>query len=239
MAVVEAIRKHVAGGGDQAEFLGRYFKDIREWGGIQTAINEGIRGGGFQRAQAEAAGITAETARQQTREYLASEEGVAQRDKGEIIATQRERASKYAYLCHIQRQATQALIASGKLEEGEGIVQAILTGKGMEAFQGDLKEQEVRRETARMLTEQLRSFAGGREYLRYRQTTGDQYYNLMESRWVSKTERIEPTPNEGKLAEAANELKRLRELAERQRDKQESAPLVRPAMPASRTRMGG
>lgn len=228
IAVDKAVKAHVAGGGDQGEFLSKYFKDIREWGAVSTAINEGIRGGGFQRIQGEMAGVNAETARKETIDYLGSEEGRTAKDKSEEIAITRERSAYYNELRHMQREARHAIITGGELEIPEGQVESFLTRRGEEWGQGGRFEQTERAEVGRMLRERLSGSREGRKWL------FDHSGGAVKGLRGTERERAEVAgkaifnraTDEKTLADAANALKRIADQAERQR----AMPNARPPM---------
>ena len=228
LAVDNAVKQHVAAGGDEGQFLSKYFQDIREWGGISTAINEGIRGGGFQRAQQEAASVNAETARQATIAYQQGQEGRAARDRSEVLAIQRESASKYAELRHIEMESRKAVLVGGELEVPENMVESFLTqGYGAILGQGSRQEQEERAETGRMIQERLMRSPEGWKYLeskgvRYSAITGEP-----SQLFGRETPRHE-------LMEAANELKRIRQLQEQQHQGPRPPMVAQPPNPPGR-----
>jgi hypothetical protein len=211
------VKEATAAGQDQGQFLSKYFKDIREWGGISTAINEGIRVEGFQRAQQEAEGVNAETVDRERHKYLAGQEGRAARDRARETAIARERAGRYAELRHWQSKARKSLVSSGDLEIPEGMVETFLTKGGAAFGQGLREEQEERALVAKDLRERLSGAAQGRVWL----DRDSHALQLACSRTVP----------EATLAAAANELKRIREMMERQekeRGQRQQPPISAP-----------
>lgn len=218
-AVDKAVKAHVAKGGDQGEFLSKYFKDIRDWGGMQTAINEGIRGGGFRRAENEAAGVNAETARKETVRYLGSEEGRAAKDRSEETAVGHERAAHYVGLRHMQSEARKALISSGRMELPEGMVDSFLTRRGEAWAQGGRFEQEERAEVGRMLRERLLGSHEGRRWLiDHGGPAGAGWYQATERQRAERSGQAifnRATP-ENTLGDAAALLDRIQKTLEHQ-----------------------
>lgn len=234
LAIDEALKRHTAAGGDQGEFLSKYFKDIREWGGAQTYINEGIRGGGFLRSAAEAASVNEVTAAAETNRFKQSQEGRAATDRSEEIAIARERAGKYVELRHIQSEARKAIVTGGEMEIPEAAVGAFLTRTGEAWNLGGRFEQAERAETARMLRERLVSSHEGRQWLIEHNASTAQAARFMPPK-TEEAERsmagvasgmINSSASERLLADAANSLRRIEEHQSKQ-----AAPPLNNAMP--------
>ena len=205
-------QEHVAGGGKEGEFIQKYFPEIREWGAVKTALNEGIRGGGFQRAQAEAASVDSGTADAETRQYKGGREGVAARQRSELLATDRERAAQYEPLKQRQRDAAIALHGSGELEMPENVMNAMLTGSGSMVGMGDREKQQVNKLTATNLNQGLMGYGEGRQYL------SDKYGHdrMGGGRDIGAISGSAP---EHEMAEAARLLERLAKAAEATRER--------------------
>jgi hypothetical protein len=201
-AIDKAVAENREKGGDEGAFLSKYFQDVREWGGARTAINEGIRQGGFARSEAEAQSVGAETAEAEQKKYLGGQEGRAASDRSELIRTQRERAGKYVELRHMQSEATRALVGSGELEVPEDMWNAIQSGAEASFGHGSREEQQVRKLTASNLNMGLSGYSKGREYLAEKGSLGG-------------------ASDEARLGEAANLLRDLRDEARKTRELQE------------------
>ena len=244
-AIDKAVRAPTAGGGDQGEFLSKYFKDIREWGAIQTALNEGIRGGAFQRAEQEAAGVDAGTVRSEIARHKRSQEGRAAMDRSNEVAAMRERAGNYVELRHIQSEVRQAQVASGDLEVPEGMIGAYMTGGyGAVYGMGSRQEQEERAGGGRVKREGLLNSRAGRRWLIEHNPEAARIErkfpssNMNEERQradFASRNLFNRATDEKTLADAANELKRIREIqekklqaAERARNQQAAPPLAPP-----------
>ena len=176
-AVGRASAAATAHGEDEGAFLESHgFAEIRQYGGIQTAINAGVRGGAVQPRPREMTGVdaatgrrvgpgvTAQTLRQSGADYLHSQEGGAVSRRGQILAAQRERAGRYAELQRIRREESIAQQSSGELERGEGI----LGGLGTMAVGAWMQEDRAALENRAMVSGALRDLkqsARGRAYL--------------------------------------------------------------------------
>lgn len=191
----KAAAANKAAGGDEGEFLSRYFQDVREWGAARVALNEGLRQGGFARSAAEASTVGAGTAAGQSREYLGGQEGVAAAGRSRLLGTNREQAGKYAPLRQLQMEALTQLVSSGDLEMPENAMNAILTGAS--SFQqGSREESETRALVGHNLRNRLGGYREGREYL--------------------QGHSFDRSTAEKDLADAARLLKRLADAAEKQ-----------------------
>lgn len=165
-AVDSASQKYAAGGGDEGEFLSRYFKDIRTFGGVRTAINAGVRGKGFERVYAEMNGVSGDTIDSAIANYLLSEEGMTQRQESSVAAAEREQASRQVPYQRTRRTAREALISSGELGRDEGLIGSLLTGAAEAAGYGTREEQELRKIVGQTIYGKLSTIPGGREYMR-------------------------------------------------------------------------
>jgi hypothetical protein len=214
-------QQHVAGGGKEGEFIQKYFPEIREWGAVKTALNEGLRGGGFQRAQDEAASVNETTAQAETVRYQGGREGIAARQRSELQATDRERAGKYEALRQIQRDQAIALHGSGELELPENVMNSILTGSGSLTGMGGRDLQQVNKLTATRLNQGLEGYAEGRQYLVDK-------YGTDKMGGGREPGKIRDTTPEAQMAEAARLLERLANAAEARRNNPAPTPLVNP-----------
>lgn len=226
-AIDQAVQKHVAAGGDQGEFLSKYFQDIREWGGISTAINEGLHGGAFQRAAAEAATVNAQTAEAATQKYRQDQEGRAAIDRAEEIAAARENSGRYVELRHIQSEARKAILAGREMEIPEGMMDAFLTRKGEEWKQGGRFEQAERRTVGHILRQKLLMSHEGRRWLIEHNPdakksdeiwpTNDPNVERRRAEFASEGDQIFGTTTpEHLLADAANTLRKIHDNQQRQ-----------------------
>lgn len=158
-------QEHVAGGGKENEFIQKYFPEIREFGGVRTALDEGIRGGGFKRAQVEAASVNADTVRSDIRGYKGSVEGKSAGARSQIVADERQNASFYEPLKQIQREQEALLLQSHELERPESWAESIMTKEGQIGGWGDRKEQQIRKRTAYDIDSRLMMSGEGRQWL--------------------------------------------------------------------------
>lgn len=165
-AVDKASQAYAAGGGDEGEFLSKYFKDIRTFGGVRTAINAGVRGKGFDRVYAEMKKVDEATVNDDIRAYLLSEEGTTQRQESSIAAAEREQASRQVPYQKLRRTARESIISSGELGRDEGWIGSILTRAGEMAGQGTREEQETKKLVGNVLYDKLSRVSGGREYMK-------------------------------------------------------------------------
>jgi hypothetical protein len=155
-AIDQALVSAQGRGEEESIFLGKYFTDIREWGGARVAVAEGLREGGFARAAAEAESVGAGTAEAESRAYLGGQTGRAATDRMKVLEAQRLRAGHYVELKHLQQEALQSLVSTGQLEVPEDVMHAILTGEGAMFGQGTREDQEVRRLVAANILTKMR-----------------------------------------------------------------------------------
>jgi hypothetical protein len=156
---------HVAAGGKENEVYQKYFPEIREFGAIRTAVNEGIRGGGFQRAMAEAESIDAGTVKRDIAEYRGGEEGVSARGRSQEIAEKRQNASFYVPLRRIQQEQRNLMLQSHELEQTETPGEAFMTWQAEKRGYGTREEQQLKKRTAYDLNTKLMATKQGREWL--------------------------------------------------------------------------
>lgn len=163
-AVNTAADAHVAGGGDEGMFLDEFFKDSREWRGIRSMLNAGIRGGAFARADAQMAGVDDQTVTAVGDEYKNSQMGRFQTRKSDLTASERDRAEKFARMREIELEEKKNLTDSGDLERPEGPVGwAVRAAKG--AFgAGDRESQLMTARMGNRLKDQLLATPEGTAY---------------------------------------------------------------------------
>jgi hypothetical protein len=156
-----------ARGEDEGEFLSAHgFAEIRQYGGIRTALNSGLRGGGFERARREAGDRMemAERLRSEFRSYVdSSEEGGYTSDKAALQAAQLGRAAREQEWQKFKRRAAVAVASSGEIESSESDINAFITGHGGSGM--SRAQQEAHAEAARQLHMALEGSEAGRRYL--------------------------------------------------------------------------
>ena len=248
-AVQRAADKATAAGQDEGEFLTQHgFGEIRQYGGLRTALDSGLRGGGFARARAEADRVNAGTLEADRQSYLAGQEGGSQRDRGLVEAARLERANRYAALQRYRRQAELSVEGSGELEQGEGLG-AVATYFGRRWGMGDRREQEVRAETGRLIDQRLRNFRGfpgaNEQAQRF---LDEQVPAAIGPGTVRREQRITGRfASDDEMAKAANFLEQLVEQGKREEQRRaaeaKNAPpaagvTVRQPRPAGRMGMG-
>jgi hypothetical protein len=206
----------------------------------RTTLDSGLRGGTFTRVQVGAATMNPETARRATAEYLAGREGQARRDATQGRAGELEHANRYAALQHFKCQAELGVVGSGELETSERFVNPWIMVGGQALGRGDRKELEIRAETACLLREGLSSNRAGRQFPNRPLTEGKRAaYGSVGPATESGATCMGGlllgcrTPDE-LLATCANELVRLRQLAEQDRERREWAAAPSLSAPAPR-----
>lgn len=193
-----------AAGGDEGEFLSKYFKDIRQFGAVRTALNAGTRGGGFARSERDMAKVSEEAINRDIQDYLAGEEGQAQSANSRETQARLEQASSPGALMlqAARKRASTSLEASGDLNRPEGLFGSIFTATG----RGSRKEQEETALVGTELRQRLEGYKGGREYLAQQDSMlGGSLMNPMSAVTGLGTRG---TP-ESKLVEAFNKLAEL------------------------------
>jgi len=226
-AVEQAAGRFTAGGGDEGEFLSKYFKDIREFGSIRTALNAGVRGKGFGRVYAEMAGVTPAMIDAERADYLLGQEGMTQSQQSSIAAAERERASRQVPYQRLRRTAEESVISSGVLEQPGDLFESIANSiSGL-----DRKEQEIRKLVGGQLADELRRLPGGSEW--------------MQSRGVDPLQSLGVgglgggNASEGTLIDAAAAAQSLKEAANALHAAAKATqPPVPPAAPAAPARIG-
>jgi hypothetical protein len=222
-------QEHVAKGGKEGEFIQKYFPEIREFGAVRTALNEGIRGGGFQRAQAEAASVDAGTADAATKAYMGGEVGVRNRQNSALLAEKRQNAAFYEPLKQVQRDQLLLMEQSHELEIPEGMVDAFMTGKGEAHYQGTRAEQQLRKRTAYDIDSRLMNSEKGKRWL-------TQQFGHDKLGGGREQGHLAPNADERTMAQAAQILKQIHaesikanRLAEARNDRLANpAPLAHP-----------
>jgi hypothetical protein len=241
-------QEHVAKGGKENEFIQKYFPEIREFGAVRTALDEGIRGGGFKRAMAEAESVNADTVRSDAKGYLGSEEGVAANQRSRQLGEERQNASYYAPLNRIKREQTILMRQSHELEKPETVGEAIMTHYGELRGYGNREEQQLRKRTAYDLTSQLQLTKQGREYL-------SQQFGYDKTGGGRTEGKVSPDSDERTMGAAAQKLAEIKQElmhanqqrahANQQRDQAQRnrvdhpIPLVRAPQDRGGVRMGG
>jgi hypothetical protein len=207
---------HVAAGGKENEIFQKYFPEIREFGAVRTAVNEGIRGGGFQRAMAEAESIDAGTVKRDIADYRGGEEGVAANQRSRDLAESRQNASYYAPLKRIQREQAILMKQSHELEQAESPGDAFLTRLAELRGYGTREEQQLKKRTAYDLTSQLRLTKQGREYL-------SQQFGEHKMGGGRGEGRVAPDADERTMGAAAQKLQEIHQALERGNHQREHA----------------
>jgi hypothetical protein len=226
MQQVRAVEKSAsavgAAGGDEGEFLSNYFKDIRQFGAVRTALG-GVRGKSPEMIQAEMAGVNEGTVNADILGYRTGEEGRAQAAASRETQAKLEQASNPGRLLvqEMRARASTSLEASGELNKGEGLG-AILTNAGRMWGLGDRKAQEETALVGAELRQRLEGYAGGRKYLRA---------NDLEGTMTGLGSRMTP---ESTLIEVANVLAQFRDAAKAIKEggdaiKQAKPPVAAPA----------
>jgi hypothetical protein len=152
---VAAVGKAAEASGDEGQFLSEYFTDIREFGGIRTALSAGIRGQGFARVDAEMAGVTDDTINADIAAYKSSEEGAKQIQESSIQRAQLEAGSRGVSLAAIRRRAQETIISSRVKDTPElpwdGLSTLIKQGMGAGNRAEQLETQLIGAELAQRL----------------------------------------------------------------------------------------
>jgi hypothetical protein len=231
---LDAVKKAMEASPNEDDFLDKYFPEIRQYGGSKTAIEAGIRGGAFARARKEA-GLGEPGAREkfakkvqdEAEGYRKSELGTDEAQNAEIIRAQREQAAKGVALRRFRKEAEIAVEGSGELKHGEGIYGAIVTGIGEHVYgMGDRRQQEINKITGENIRQGLQGYQAGREFLEQPTSPGSNVSNEGALKFARMT-------NETTLERCANELVKLRQIAEADRTQREKAEAVKakPAIP--------
>lgn len=216
-------QEHVKAGGKEGEFIAKYFPEIREWGAVKTALNEGLRGGGFQRAMAEAETVNAETADAETKIYKSGREGVAASQRSRLLAEKRQNASFYEPLKQVQREQLILMEQSHELESPESVIDAIMTGRAETNGLGNREQQQLKKRTAYDLNSRLQMSKQGREWL-------TQEFGRDKMGGGREPGVLAPDASDRDMARAAQMLEKIAQQNERARNQHvdRPVPLVNP-----------
>lgn len=172
-AINSAAEAHVSAGGDEGQFLDRFFTDSREWRGIRGMLNAGIRGGGFARNQAQVDSVGADTVAAANQDYLGGEQGRFQTRESELAAAQRARASKFVRLREIELEERRKLADSGELERPQGPIERTTSTFKWLFNAGDREQQLLTSRMGQRLQDELMKTDEGVAYGRSHHLFGD------------------------------------------------------------------
>jgi hypothetical protein len=234
-AAAGTLKERAGRGEDLDKIMSEYFPDIREMKGMKGFISRGLEAGGFEREAGYIKETPGDFVPETLRQYERSDAGRKAKRLASQARIDAERGARYDALQAMKEQSQLAVTGSGDLEKPEGFLGWIGTKAGQAAGLGDRKEQEIRAVTVRNLTQALQGYQEGREWLRGYEG------NIRRGEIMGGAPRgvggLYGGPTEELLMQAANELKRLREIAEKQRESSQRAqgnppPAALPAKPA-------
>ena len=163
------------------------------------------------------------------KDWEGSDEGKAADAEARLAQARIERGSRGQALMAAKGEAEIGIISSGELEKPEGYLESLATKAGEAAGQGDRREQLIRAEANRMLLARLSGSKEGREWLS-KNVEGEETNNPAFSSRRALMENAPRGASEDLLAQAANEVQRIRNLIQKQLDAAEAAK--KPAMNA-------
>jgi hypothetical protein len=137
-----------ASGMKQEDFLGKYFKDEREMGGMQAALNFGVRGGLFKMADKEAADVTGKTDTEFVESFRGNE-GKRKYQEAALEASRIRRGETYDPVMNLRREAETELTDKGRFED-PGISDIV---RNLIPWAPPLKEQLVNEKALQMAYE--------------------------------------------------------------------------------------
>lgn len=113
-AAAETLDRRISGGEDEDQLLSTYFKDIREFKGMQGFISKGVRAGGFSRFR-KYANETADNYVDQTNDrYSASEQGQFAQQQASLDRAEAEQGARYKDAAFLRKQAEAQLTEEGE-----------------------------------------------------------------------------------------------------------------------------
>jgi hypothetical protein len=203
-------------------------------GFVTRGLSEAEGGaGGFARVAGYMKDTPKDFVDQANREFEKSDRGRDADRDARLAVTVAERGMRQQAKRELEKEADIAIASSGELERPEGFFGGMMTKAGQAAGQGTKEDQVRRAEVARQVQMGLEGYAEGRAWLGAAEPGAGGVGAVPRSELFKQGRGM----SEELLTQAANELARLRTIAEEQRTKRE-ALTVPPGQPANGARPG-
>jgi hypothetical protein len=221
-AVSDKASAVTAAGGDEGEFLSKYFKDIRSFGAARVALS-GVRGKSPEMIKTEMSKVNEDTVNASIADYRNGEEGRFQSAKSREEQARLERAASpgMVMLNEARLRASTSLESSGDLNKGEGFFGSMFTAAGQAGGYGDRKAQEETALVGSELAQRLGGYPGGRDWMKQKNIAPNMNPFSLGSRGAS----------ESNLAEGFNLLNDLRAAAKSLKDAGDAINQTKPPVP--------